>query len=689
MEDKNNDNFINEKEVEFKKNKEEKGISFLDNLLNDIDILYFLIESISNQKKFISFIINQLKKFKNNYQKKERTQYNEAISKKIFLCLNKNYEALGIPIFSLLIKEEEFSRDIIFGFFYEDLFKNEIIELLAKIIDIFNFEFEEKDLKFPIENYYKDLIDYGIIEQKDLTKHEKRESPIEEELIFARIEFILFGLKKHRELGNDLENDASEFFNSLIVSCESDLSFLKLNNDISNASYEFYQEKIEEVKNFKNKKPEKNENENLENQNNINNNNENILENNKVNNEIENINEEEEEEENLINTRELIEKDIKELRKKPLKDRIYFYKNEQIIDDEDLLTEFKNYYFPLGKFQSEELSRQFCSFLNSDGGRLYIGINDDKSVKGVVAYGNIKNYEEKLTNLVKHFYPKIEKDYFKFYAIPVKNNQTGEIINNLFVFKIRIKKGDPAILYSISDKGLKSAIRLQGQCANLTAEEIHKEIIERNKHKNILNNRIIEEDNEMDDPLPIINPKNLDNVKIIKQTKKKKKKIKKNNNQNVDLNNNLNNNKINFINNNENKNNEIKYMINNENRNNDDGYHFIKEKNKEVNNEKNEDNLNINKKSKKKKKKHKNKNEIYRVEISNIDKDVDEKSLKELFGGFNCENLKIYRNQNGLSNGTMDFFKEEDAKNCVNICNNMALGNNNKKIHLKVTSFDY
>ena len=84
MKDKNNDNIINEKEVEIKKNKEEKDISFLQKLLVDSDILYFLKESISNQKKFISFIINQLKKLKNKYQKKEKIEYNEAVSKKYF-----------------------------------------------------------------------------------------------------------------------------------------------------------------------------------------------------------------------------------------------------------------------------------------------------------------------------------------------------------------------------------------------------------------------------------------------------------------------------------------------------------------------------------------------------------------------------------------------------------------------------
>ena len=77
--------------------------------------------------------------------------------------------------------------------------------------------------------------------------------------------------------------------------------------------------------------------------------------------------------------------EIKEFRKKPLKERIYFFKDEQIINDENEYTEFKNYYFPLGKVQKDELIRQFCSFLNSNGGRIYIGINDKRIIKGVVA----------------------------------------------------------------------------------------------------------------------------------------------------------------------------------------------------------------------------------------------------------------------------------------------------------------
>ena len=56
----------------------------------------------------------------------------------------------------------------------------------------------------------------------------------------------------------------------------------------------------------------------------------------------------------------------------------------------------------------------------------------------------------------------------------------------------------------MTNKGFNSAIRLQGQCANLTAEEIFKEIIRRGAlQNNFANNNII--NNDFKDPEPEIN----------------------------------------------------------------------------------------------------------------------------------------------------------------------------------------
>ena len=648
MEDniKNKDNNI---KIEIdKNNKEENNISYLESFVNNKDIIPLLKESILYQKKLISFIIEQLQMFIKSNPSKEKNNIISIMPESIFTFLINNSKILGISFFSLLIKNEEFSKDLIFTFFNENIYKSKILSLIHKIIEIFNFDFDEKEINNPIDNYFKDLINSGIIEQKDLIKNEKRESLNEEEQLYVLIESILFGLKKYRELGNDVENDASEYFNSEMNVCQQNLNFLKFNKNINNATIEFFQEKIEEIKNFKNK--------NIENNNEDKNNKDIILNNKEELEENKSEDYEEEEEDEEILTREQILEEIKEFRKYPLKERTYFYKDEQIIDDENEFREFKNYYFPLGINQKEELTRQFCSFINSNGGRLYIGINDKRFIKGVVANERVTYYEKKIHDLVDNFYPKIDpKVFLNFYAIPVRNNQDAKIIDNLFVFKIIIKKGDPSFLYSISNNGLKCSIRIQGQCVNLTAEEIHKEIIERSKLKNNQKNENYEDDYELIDPYPYITQKIIDN--------EEKKRYKSNNI-----------NKIIVRNNNDN----IQIMENKEEDKIDNNKYISDEK-------KNKDKKNRKKNKKKNKKKNRNKDGIYRVEITNIDKNVDENTLKEIFGGFNYDKSIFFKNQNGLSNGYLDFLKEEDADYFVKKCDKIFLCN--RTIHLNKISF--
>ena len=338
------------------------------------------------------------------------------------------------------------------------------------------------------------------------------------------------------------------------------------------------------------------------------------------------------------------------MRKKPLKDRTYFYKDEYIKDDEDEYIEYKNYYFPLGKEQERELMRQFCAFLNTNGGRLYIGINDDKTIRGVFINQPLKNYESKIFKLVKNFQPEIKpENYFKFYAIPIKNNKDGRIINNLFIFKIIIKKGDPTQLYYVFDIGLNISTRQAGQCPNLKASEIHEKIIERKNMKNLQQNqnKIAENDVlDMNDPEPLVNQKNKENEKIIVGLPKLYEK-----------------NEIN------NTNKNLNHNYNNDNNNNNDN---------------NYDNEMIEKKKNKKKKK-KNPNRPIRVEISNIDKDIDEKVMLEIFQGFNYKGYKFLQTQDGIRNGYIDFDNEKDANECIKTCNGMTF--NTKSISLKKEEF--
>ena len=173
--------------------------------------------------------------------------------------------------------------------------------------------------------------------------------------------------------------------------------------------------------------------------------------------------------------------EINKLKEIPLKDRVYLYSEEDLNDEEDEYTEFKNYTLPFSPEIIYELKRQYCGFLNSHGGRIYIGINDLRIVKGL----NLDNTQrdtirKELVNYINDFYPECRTNKINVYFIPIKSKQTNQIINHLYVIKIIIMPGEPYHLYSLSNKGgFISTLRLPGQCINLTAEEIYTEIIKR------------------------------------------------------------------------------------------------------------------------------------------------------------------------------------------------------------------
>ena len=165
----------------------------------------------------------------------------------------------------------------------------------------------------------------------------------------------------------------------------------------------------------------------------------------------------------------------------PLKDRAYLYSGEDLNDEEDEYTEFKNYTLPFNQEKIYELKRQYCGFLNSHGGRIYIGINDLRIVKGLhLDNTQIDTIRKELINYINDFYPECRTNKINVYFIPIKSKQTNQIINHLYVIKIIIMPGEPYHLYSLTNKGgFISTLRLPGQCINLTAEEIYPEIIKR------------------------------------------------------------------------------------------------------------------------------------------------------------------------------------------------------------------
>lgn len=85
---------------------------------------------------------------------------------------------------------------------------------------------------------------------------------------------------------------------------------------------------------------------------------------------------------NIINSNnEIPNEELNEIRGIPLKDRKFLYKEEQLMEEENEYTEFKNYSYPFTQEKIDEIKRQYCGFLNSHGGRIYLGITDLRVVK--------------------------------------------------------------------------------------------------------------------------------------------------------------------------------------------------------------------------------------------------------------------------------------------------------------------
>ena len=184
----------------------------------------------------------------------------------------------------------------------------------------------------------------------------------------------------------------------------------------------------------------------------------------------------------------------------PLKKRTFFYDKEKLVYGEDIQIEYKNYSFPFNEHHKDEIKKQICAFLNSKGGRIFIGITDDKIINGIILddHEKDKNTNE-IVNLTYYFYPKC-RTYIDVSFIPIKNDE-NEYIKNKYVIKIIVSQGETNQLYSYTTKGFNSYLRLKGQCINLTAEEIRNEIIKREKSPQNKNNP-----NEFKDPEPD-NPK--------------------------------------------------------------------------------------------------------------------------------------------------------------------------------------
>ena len=498
------------------------------NIINIKPILSKLSNDFSYQKSYIELLNITIKKSISGDEKEIKTL------EKMNDMLPYLIEELGLPFCDLINNNPE-----ILNYYCNIYLKNEknsekAKRILINFINVFNFQSIEIN---PSVDYIEKLKDHEPNLFKEIEDNKRLNKTELENLYDGILElFSIWRISINME--DNLENAFVKQFELSLEEKYDKINEMEKEQKYSKATIEFFKEKIQDIeisikkmikikpKTFEKQLDKDNEvfpNKNDDNEHSkyhSNPTNHNIpkkilKKNNNTNNNDSNYNNITEfnvSNDNNIDNEFNIEETLKKLKEIPLKNRTSFYKDELLAEGEDGYTEFKNFNFPLNEKQGEELKRQFCGFLNSNGGRLYLGINDQKIVKGVVLnYKRCDALRNLLVNYTYDFYPKCRLDKIKVYFIPIKNIQDNKFINNLFVVKIIVLQGEPYILYSMTNKGFNSSIRLQGQCANLTAEEIYKEIIKRGalqKNYEAINHNM---NNEFKDPEPEVNYMENDN----------------------------------------------------------------------------------------------------------------------------------------------------------------------------------
>ena len=352
---------------------------------------------------------------------------------------------------------------------------SDISAIFEELLRIFNFSLYDTSIDY----WKKILIENNVIKSEQIFNTGNKNNLTPEQYLYESIKNLETQWNILRSTGS--EQDFLFQLNSNLKSFKDDLLNLKKRKDINQSTIEFFEELIQETEKLNNKN-------NYENNNRIN-----IIEVDKNKDNFKNAKYPPIKEKNKIN---IIPKN--NFNNNPdLNKRTFFYENEKIFLNKnqiDFIELKKSIKFPLSQKCVDELKRQLCGFLNSNGGRIYIGINEENKIKGVfLDYKNKDNLRNDLINLTYDFYPKCRLDKVLIYFLPVKKSGTENFIKNLFIIKIRVFTGDPKVLYSMANKGYRSCIRHNGKCLDLNSDQIYGEIIRRDELKEKYN-----ENNEQD-----------------------------------------------------------------------------------------------------------------------------------------------------------------------------------------------
>ena len=563
-------------------NEKNNNISFSSiNYLKDISpYIPILKSSLKYQKDLmkdierkIEILINDEILNKNNPNIKFINDYLE-----LFITIMKQF---GIPVAHNFLFHSNILQNLC-GLYFDknEKYGNKIKKIFVACLEVFDNIFSNNKLN-EIREY---LNSTQIIQIQEETRGNE---PKDDEIIYENIYDLLNGLKdildiKDREKLSELEDKYK--------SLKQDLKIFQIKNREQpyQAELEFFNELILDIdKKFKEISSSKINEKNIE--------------------------------INLNNIHKIEEIDI------PLHKRTSFYLNEKIKEQRNEVIEFKSYSLPLANNKErDDIKRQICGFLNSKGGRLYLGINSQNEVKGIVLDSKTRDIcRNDLVNLTYDFYPNCRTDKIFVDFIPIKDMFTKEFKSKRFVVKIRVYPGNPEYLYSMCKVGYHSTIRRGNQCYELNSTEIYDQIVQRDELKKIKNqdNNIIIEAN-IRDPSPEKNNHDDDKEEI----------------------------------------DELPFFGKDSLNISDDVKRIIKEKGK---------------RPRKKNKKNMVRDGTITVKVTNIDENIPSNDVNRMFNGCRCASQKML---NG--HGFLNFSNINDANNCIARFNGKLVGNKRIKLNI-------
>jgi hypothetical protein len=155
------------------------------------------------------------------------------------------------------------------------------------------------------------------------------------------------------------------------------------------------------------------------------------------------------------------------LRKNDKKSR--FYLNQEVQMFEDIRTEFKNF----TNLEFKIACNYICGFLNTFGGSLYFGINNDGYVKGInLTRQDIDDFQINLDVNLRKFTPKVFPDKYtlKWHEV-ASDSSCKKIIANKYVVEIEVKNvSSSGDVYVTGEQCC--FIKRSGSLNNLTLAEI-------------------------------------------------------------------------------------------------------------------------------------------------------------------------------------------------------------------------